>query len=262
MDQGREGFRREGHRVKRATTRLRELIARGPTLYVPGCYNAMSGRVLEAAGFEAIYMTGYGTSLSLTGLPDVGLTTMSEMVANARYIAQAVKVPLLADADTGFGNAVNVHHAVRRLLPIVLAVPLYDLIVVSIIRISRGKSPFVGDTNHFSHRLVAPLGKPRHQRFERFLVESFVKYLQRLVKLLRQAARVLQVFLVLKQQVRHATVFDHEAAAFEVVITEEAYAGGDRGSARRINFAAGVKSGTEVVGICAPLAAEQVAEVG
>jgi 2-methylisocitrate lyase-like PEP mutase family enzyme len=100
--------------MKRATTRLRELIARGPTLYVPGCYNAMSGRVLEAAGFEAIYMTGYGTSLSLTGLPDVGLTTMSEMVGNARYIAHAVSIPLIADADTGFGNAINVIRTVRE----------------------------------------------------------------------------------------------------------------------------------------------------
>lgn len=100
--------------MARASTRLRELIARGPTLYVPGCYNAMSARVLEAAGFDAIYMTGYGTSLSLTGLPDVGLTTMSEMVGNARYIAQSVRVPLIADADTGFGNAVNVIRTIRE----------------------------------------------------------------------------------------------------------------------------------------------------
>ena len=100
--------------MQRATTRLRSLIARGPTLYVPGCYNAMCGRVLEAAGFEAIYMTGYGTSLSLTGLPDVGLATMTEMVANARYIASAVRVPLIADADTGFGNAINVIRTVRE----------------------------------------------------------------------------------------------------------------------------------------------------
>jgi len=100
--------------MERATTRLRALLARGPTLYAPGCYNAMSGRVLEAAGFEAIYMTGYGTSLSLTGLPDVGLATMTEMVANARYIASAVRVPLIADADTGFGNAINVIRTVRE----------------------------------------------------------------------------------------------------------------------------------------------------
>ena len=100
--------------MKRATTRLRELIQRGPTLYVPGCYNAMSGRVLEAAGFEAIYMSGYGTSLSLTGLPDVGLTTMTEMVGNARYIASAVRVPVIADSDTGFGNAINVMRTIRE----------------------------------------------------------------------------------------------------------------------------------------------------
>ena len=100
--------------MQRSTTRLRELIARGPTLYVPGCYNAMSARVLEAAGFEAIYMTGYGTSLSLTGLPDVGLTTGTEMAMNARYIASAVRVPLIADADTGFGNAINVIRTVRE----------------------------------------------------------------------------------------------------------------------------------------------------
>ena len=100
--------------MQRATTRLRELIGRGPTLYVPGCYNAMSAKVLEGAGFGAIYMTGYGTSLALTGLPDVGLTTMSEMVANARYIASAVRIPLIADADTGFGNAINVIRTVRE----------------------------------------------------------------------------------------------------------------------------------------------------
>lgn len=100
--------------MKRPSTRLRELIAQGPTLYLPGCYNAASAKVLENAGFEAIYMSGYGTSLALTGLPDVGLTTLTEMVANARYIANAVRVPLIADADTGFGNAVNVIRTVRE----------------------------------------------------------------------------------------------------------------------------------------------------
>jgi 2-methylisocitrate lyase-like PEP mutase family enzyme len=100
--------------MRRPTTHLRELIDRGPTLYVPGCYNAMSAKVLANAGFEAIYMTGYGTSVSLTGLPDVGLTTMTEMVANARYIAAASGLPLIADADTGFGNAINVIRTVRE----------------------------------------------------------------------------------------------------------------------------------------------------
>jgi 2-methylisocitrate lyase-like PEP mutase family enzyme len=100
--------------MKRQTSRLRALLKPGPTLFVPGCFNAMSARVLENAGFPAIYMSGYGTSLSLTGLPDAGLVTMTEMIANARYIAQAVNVPVIADADNGYGNAINVIRTVRE----------------------------------------------------------------------------------------------------------------------------------------------------
>jgi 2-methylisocitrate lyase-like PEP mutase family enzyme len=100
--------------MKKATTRLRELIAQGPTVFVPGCFNAMSAKVLETAGFPAVYMSGYGTSLSLTGQPDAGLATMSEMVLNARFIASAVRVPVIADADNGYGNAINVIRTVRE----------------------------------------------------------------------------------------------------------------------------------------------------
>ncbi|MGE0314259.1 MAG: oxaloacetate decarboxylase [Lautropia sp.] len=98
----------------RATTRLRALLAQGRTLFVPGCYNAMSARVLEHVGFPAVYMTGYGTSLSLLGMPDAGLATMTEMQLNARYIANAVSVPVIADSDTGYGNAINVMRCVRE----------------------------------------------------------------------------------------------------------------------------------------------------
>jgi 2-methylisocitrate lyase-like PEP mutase family enzyme len=97
----------------RATTRLRQLLTSTP-LVVPGCYDAMSAKVLEQAGFPAVYMTGYGTSLALLGLPDAGLATMSEMHLNARYIANAVGVPVIADADNGYGNAVNVMRTVRE----------------------------------------------------------------------------------------------------------------------------------------------------
>ena len=97
----------------RATTRLRQLLTDTPML-VPGCYDAMSAKVLERAGFPAVYMTGYGTSLALLGLPDAGLATMSEMHLNARYIANAVRVPVIADSDNGYGNAVNVIRAVRE----------------------------------------------------------------------------------------------------------------------------------------------------
>jgi 2-methylisocitrate lyase-like PEP mutase family enzyme len=97
----------------RATSRLRQLLTSTP-LVVPGCYDAMSAKVLEQAGFPAVYMTGYGTSLALLGLPDAGLATMSEMHLNARYIANAVGVPVIADADNGYGNAVNVMRTVRE----------------------------------------------------------------------------------------------------------------------------------------------------
>jgi 2-methylisocitrate lyase-like PEP mutase family enzyme len=97
----------------RPTTRLRELLRSTPLL-VPGCYDALSARVLERVGFPAVYMTGYGTSLALLGLPDAGLATMSEMHLNARYIANAVAVPVIADADNGYGNAINVMRAVRE----------------------------------------------------------------------------------------------------------------------------------------------------
>ena len=102
--------------MTKQSTRLRELIKAGPTLFVPGCYNAMSARVLENVGFGAIYMSGYGTSLSLTGLPDAGLVTMTEVITNARYIAQAVNVPVIADADNGYGNALNVIRTVREFI--------------------------------------------------------------------------------------------------------------------------------------------------
>jgi 2-methylisocitrate lyase-like PEP mutase family enzyme len=97
----------------RATTQLRQLLTSAPLL-VPGCYDALSARVLERAGFPALYMTGYGTSLALLGLPDAGLATMTEMHLNARYIANAVRVPVIADADNGYGNAINVMRAVRE----------------------------------------------------------------------------------------------------------------------------------------------------
>src|SRR5437899_9363668 len=98
----------------RRTSKLRQLLKSGTTLFVPGCYNALSARILGDVGFPAIYMTGYGTSLALLGMPDAGLATMTEMHLNARYIANAVAVPVIADADNGYGNAINVMRRVRE----------------------------------------------------------------------------------------------------------------------------------------------------
>jgi 2,3-dimethylmalate lyase len=93
--------------------RLRELLSAGPPLVAPGAYDALSARLIEQAGFDAVYMTGFGTTASLIGRPDVGLLSGAEMVDNARRIVSAVDVPVIADADTGYGNAINVVRTVQ-----------------------------------------------------------------------------------------------------------------------------------------------------
>ena len=92
---------------------LRRLLSAPEPLAVPGAYDALSARLVEQAGFDAVYMTGFGTTASLIGRPDVGLLTGAEMVDNARRIAAAVDVPVIADADTGYGNALNVVRTVQ-----------------------------------------------------------------------------------------------------------------------------------------------------
>ncbi len=94
--------------------RLRELLSGSETILAPGAYDALSARLIETAGFPAVYMTGFGVAASMLGRPDVGLATMSEMVDSARRMVQAVSVPIIADADTGYGNALNVVRTVRE----------------------------------------------------------------------------------------------------------------------------------------------------
>ncbi len=94
--------------------RLRELLAGPEPVLAPGAYDALSARLVEGAGFGAVYVTGFGTSASLLGRPDIGLLTFSEMVDNARRIAQAVEVPVIADVDDGYGNPLNVIRTVRE----------------------------------------------------------------------------------------------------------------------------------------------------
>jgi 2,3-dimethylmalate lyase len=94
--------------------RLRELLARPGALTAPGCYDALGARLIEEAGFDVVYMTGFGTSAGMLGRPDVGLTTQTEMIGNARRIHAAVPgLPLIADADTGYGNAINMIRTVQ-----------------------------------------------------------------------------------------------------------------------------------------------------
>jgi len=88
--------------------RLRALLESGQLIVAPGAFDPLSARLVEEAGFPAVYMTGFGTSAALIGRPDVGLLTMTEMAGNAGRIAACVDIPVIADADTGYGNPLNV----------------------------------------------------------------------------------------------------------------------------------------------------------
>src|SRR3954451_22936934 len=93
---------------------LRALLDRGEPVLAPGAYDRLSARLIERAGFPAVYMTGFGASASLLGRPDVGLLSFAEMAGHARRLVQAVDVPVIADADDGYGNPLNVMRTVRE----------------------------------------------------------------------------------------------------------------------------------------------------
>ncbi|MFO7963336.1 MAG: isocitrate lyase/PEP mutase family protein [Desulfobacterales bacterium] len=92
---------------------LRSILKVNDIVAAPGAYDALTAKIIEDAGFKAVYMTGYGTSAAHFGLPDLGFLTMTEMVENAARIADAIGVPLIADADTGYGNPMNVVRTVQ-----------------------------------------------------------------------------------------------------------------------------------------------------
>jgi len=94
--------------------KLRERLNSGKLLVAPGAHNGLSARLVQDAGFEAVYMTGSGVANTLTGGADVGLLTLTEMAMMARFCAQAVNIPVISDADTGYGNAINVIRTVRE----------------------------------------------------------------------------------------------------------------------------------------------------
>jgi 2-methylisocitrate lyase-like PEP mutase family enzyme len=97
----------------KSSTQLRHLLKQGKTLVKPGAFNALSAMIIEKAGFPCVGVTGYSVSAALLGKPDVGLLTLNEIVMMTRYVARAVSIPVLADADTGFGNAINVMRTVE-----------------------------------------------------------------------------------------------------------------------------------------------------
>ncbi|MBT9299348.1 isocitrate lyase/PEP mutase family protein [Rhodococcus sp. GOMB7] len=95
--------------------RFRREVESGRTLVVPGAANALTARLIEEAGFPATYVTGAGVANTFLGVPDIGLLSLTEIATHVTAIRSAVETPLIVDADTGFGNAINTWHTVRTL---------------------------------------------------------------------------------------------------------------------------------------------------
>jgi 2,3-dimethylmalate lyase len=127
--------------------RLRALLESGETIVAPGAFDPLAARLVEEAGFPAVYMTGFGTSAALLGRPDVGLLTMTEMVDNARRIADCVDIPVIADADTGYGNPLNV----------IRTVGAYEAAGVAAIHLEDQVAP--KKCGHMEGKLVIPAGE-------------------------------------------------------------------------------------------------------
>ena len=96
-----------------AGTAFRERLKQG-TVVMPGVFNAITAKLAQEAGFDALYLSGAGVTNSLTGYPDIALLTLTEMAQQARYVARAVRIPVIADADTGYGEILNVARAVEE----------------------------------------------------------------------------------------------------------------------------------------------------
>src|ERR687898_1836852 len=92
---------------------FKQMLQRGNLLVAPGCFDGLSARLVEEAGFEAAYLSGGAVARSM-GIPDIGFVTMSEVIERAAQVVSAVKIPVIADADTGYGNAVNLVRTVRE----------------------------------------------------------------------------------------------------------------------------------------------------
>ena len=101
---------------KGMSRRFREMLNSGKTYAQPGVFNAQGAKIAEAAGFQTVGVSGYALSATLIGKPDVGLTTMSEVVQITGYVCDAVNIPVMADADTGYGNAINAMRTVEQLI--------------------------------------------------------------------------------------------------------------------------------------------------
>ncbi len=93
---------------------IKDFIKRGELLVSPGAFNSISAKIVEQSGFDSVYMTGYGAAANLLGSPDIGLLSASEMIKHLSYMSESVDIPIIADADTGYGNVLNMYRTVKE----------------------------------------------------------------------------------------------------------------------------------------------------
>ena len=98
----------------RSTTKLRQLLQDKGTVWIPGAYDVLSAKMIEQAGFDAVLMSGFGVAASFLGQPDAELYTMTENLTLLRNASAAISIPIMGDADTGYGNAINVMRTMRE----------------------------------------------------------------------------------------------------------------------------------------------------
>ena len=125
--------------------KLRELLARDEILVAPGAFDCISGRIVQNTGFDALYLTGAGISMSLMGAPDLGMLSYGEIISHIRRIADAVEIPVIADADTGYGGPLNVVRTTRD----------YERAGISCIQIEDQQWP--KRCGHMMNRMIAPV---------------------------------------------------------------------------------------------------------
>jgi 2-methylisocitrate lyase-like PEP mutase family enzyme len=130
-----------------ADTRLRDKLARGEFFATPGVFDAVSAMLAERAGFDAVYASGYWLTASYLGIPDAGLATYTDMLNRVSMVVRKSRAPVIADADTGFGGLLNVHHTVRG----------YERAGVAAIQIEDQEFP--KKCGHTPYRRVVPLAE-------------------------------------------------------------------------------------------------------
>lgn len=154
---------RETPAAATSSKRLRELIEAPEILVLPGAWDALSALLIEQAGFRGVYATGGGIARS-SGVPDIGLITMSEQISRVKMLCDAVSVPVLADADTGYGNALNLMRAVREMETAGAAgVHIEDQVTPKRCGHYEGKE--VVDRREFVRKIEAACAARRHEDF-------------------------------------------------------------------------------------------------